>query len=69
MSAAPMPSASPSARTPAPREGGRLLVDQLKIQGVDRIFGVPGESFLPVLDALPDVGLPFIVCRHEGGRP
>ncbi len=37
------------------RTGGRLLVDQLKIQGCDRIFTVPGESFLAVLDALHDV--------------
>ena len=44
-----------------------MLVDQLKLHGADRIFGVPGESFLPVLDALCDVDLPFIVCRHEGG--
>ena len=34
------------------RTGGRILVDQLRIQGCDRIFTVPGESFLAVLDAL-----------------
>jgi acetolactate synthase I/II/III large subunit len=44
-----------------------VLVDQLKIQGTTRMFGVPGESFLPVLDALCDVELPFVTCRHEGG--
>ena len=38
----------------ATRTGGRILVDQLVIQGCDRIFSVPGESFLAVLDALPD---------------
>jgi acetolactate synthase-1/2/3 large subunit len=57
--------ASPTA--PALREGGRILVDQLKLHGADRIFGVPGESFLPALDALCDVDIPFVVCRHEGG--
>ena len=36
------------------RTGGRILVDQLKINGCDRIFTVPGESFLAVLDALHD---------------
>ena len=36
------------------RTGGRILVDQLRIQGCDRIFTVPGESFLAVLDALHD---------------
>ena len=34
------------------RSGGRILVDQLRMQGCDRIFTVPGESFLAVLDAL-----------------
>ena len=36
------------------RTGGQILVDQLRIQGCDRIFTVPGESFLAVLDALHD---------------
>ena len=34
------------------RTGGQVLVDQLKINGCDRIFTVPGESFLAVLDAV-----------------
>ena len=34
--------------------GGRLLVDCLITQGCDRVFTVPGESFLAVLDALLD---------------
>src|SRR5207237_3682233 len=50
------------------RTGGRVLVDQLKIQGCDRIFTVPGESFLAVLDALHDVPeIETVVCRQEGG--
>ncbi|MGI8705465.1 MAG: thiamine pyrophosphate-binding protein [Sphingomicrobium sp.] len=50
------------------RTGGRLLVDQLRIQGCDRIFTVPGESFLAVLDALHDTPeIDVIVCRQEGG--
>src|SRR4029079_18713102 len=50
------------------RTGGRILVDQLKIQGCDRIFTVPGESFLAVLDALHDAPeIDTIVCRQEGG--
>lgn len=61
------PAAPASTPAAVPREGGRVLVDQLKLHGVDRIFGVPGESFLPVLDALCDVDIEFIVCRHEGG--
>jgi acetolactate synthase-1/2/3 large subunit len=50
------------------RSGGRILVDQLKIQGCDRIFTVPGESFLAVLDALHDTPeIQVTVCRQEGG--
>jgi acetolactate synthase-1/2/3 large subunit len=50
------------------RTGGRILVDQLRIQGCDRIFTVPGESFLAVLDALHDTPeIDVVVCRQEGG--
>ena len=50
------------------RTGGRILVDQLVIQGCDRIFTVPGESFLAVLDALHDTPqIETVVCRQEGG--
>src|SRR3954453_596419 len=62
----------PQARGYAPpmtkRTGGRILVDQLRIQGCDRIFTVPGESFLAVLDALHDTPeIAVTVCRQEGG--
>ena len=52
-----------------PRSGGRLIVDALRGHGVDRIFCVPGESYLEVLDALYDVSneVSLISCRHEGG--
>jgi acetolactate synthase-1/2/3 large subunit len=50
------------------RTGGQVLVDQLQIQGCDRIFTVPGESFLAVLDALHDTpAIDTVVCRQEGG--
>ncbi|HEX5864258.1 MAG TPA: thiamine pyrophosphate-binding protein [Casimicrobiaceae bacterium] len=51
------------------RTGGRILVDNLLLQGVDLAFCVPGESYLPVLDALYDVRerLRLLVCRQEGG--
>ena len=45
----------------------QALVDQLIIHGVDRIFCVPGESYLAVLDACYARGLPLTVCRNEGG--
>ncbi|HJU99206.1 MAG TPA: thiamine pyrophosphate-binding protein [Burkholderiaceae bacterium] len=49
------------------RTGGQILVDALKIHGVDTAFGVPGESYLDVLDALHDSDIRFIVARQEGG--
>ena len=51
------------------RSGGEILVASLLAQGATHAFGVPGESYLAVLDALHDVGsrLPFYVCRNEGG--
>jgi acetolactate synthase-1/2/3 large subunit len=48
--------------------GGRILVDQLAAEGADRIFGVPGESYLAVLDALYDTPeITYHICRQEGG--
>ncbi|MDR6788674.1 acetolactate synthase-1/2/3 large subunit [Sphingomonas sp. BE138] len=50
------------------RTGGRILVDQLVAQGCDRVFTVPGESFLAVLDALHDTpAIDVVTCRQEGG--
>jgi len=51
------------------RAGGRILVEQLLVHGADTAFTVPGESFLPVLDAFYDVQdkLKLVVCRHEAG--
>ncbi len=55
--------------TPRRRTGGQILIDQLKIHGVDLAFGVPGESYLAALDALYDArnSIRFITCRQEGG--
>src|SRR5499433_1624341 len=51
------------------RTGGQLLVDALKVHGVDLAFCVPGESYLAVLDALYDArnSIRLITCRQEGG--
>ena len=49
------------------RTGGQLIVDALEANGVDRIYCVPGESYLAVLDALHDSPIETIVCRQEGG--
>ncbi len=49
------------------RHGGQILVDQLTLRGVRRVFSVPGESFLAALDGLYESDIENIVCRHEGG--
>ena len=47
---------------------GTLLVDTLVAHGIDRIFCVPGESYLGLLDALHGRGdIDTVVCRHEAG--
>lgn len=59
---------SDSTRPGATRSAAALLVDCLTEQGCERIFTVPGESFLAVLDALPDApGIEVVTCRQEGG--
>ncbi len=52
-----------------PSTAGRVLVDSLRLHGVDRVFCVPGESYLEVLDALHDVSedIELVVAKHEGG--
>ena len=51
------------------RNGGQLLVQSLLALGASKGFGVPGESYLAVLDALHDTQgqLDFVLCRNEGG--
>ena len=64
----PEPETTPGAAEPAPpRTVGRLIADALKAAGVDIAFTVPGESFLGLLDALPDAGIRVVTTRHEGG--
>jgi acetolactate synthase I/II/III large subunit len=61
-------SAAPSSDSPQ-TTGARLVVDALVTHGVERVFCVPGESFLAVLDSLHDetAQIQTIVCRHEAG--
>ena len=50
------------------RHGGKILIDQLEIQGATTAFTVPGESFLAALDGLYDSNrIKTIICRQEGG--
>lgn len=59
---------SDSTSPQATRSAAALLVDCLAAEGARRIFTVPGESFLAVLDALPDrPEIEIVTCRQEGG--
>ena len=49
------------------KTGGQLIVEALEANKVERIFCVPGESYLAVLDALHDSAIKTVVCRQEGG--
>ncbi len=50
------------------RRGADILADQLLLHGASRAYGVPGESYLAVLDALVDrPAFRFVVTRQEGG--
>ena len=68
MTAAQKMSDTPASAAPAQAmTGGQILVAALRRQGVDRIYCVPGESYLPVLDALYDVPeIEVVSARHEG---
>ncbi len=47
--------------------GAKILIECLKKEGVEAIFGLPGGAILPTFDALYDSGLRFILVRHEQG--
>lgn len=51
------------------RTGGQIIVDCLRLHGVNTVFCVPGESYLATLDAFYDVQeeIKLVVCRQEGG--
>ncbi|MFC5337112.1 thiamine pyrophosphate-dependent enzyme [Leucobacter denitrificans] len=49
------------------QSAGHLIVRTLEAHGVKRVYAVPGESYLDVLDGLHDSGIETVVCRQEGG--
>ncbi|WP_425101557.1 thiamine pyrophosphate-dependent enzyme [Tropicibacter sp. S64] len=54
--------------TATTRRAADHLVDLLVAQGTTHVFGVPGESYLAVLDAMhAREGIDFVTCRQEGG--
>jgi acetolactate synthase I/II/III large subunit len=47
---------------------GQLIVESLVANGIDRLFCVPGESYLGLLDALYGrTDIDTVACRHEAG--
>lgn len=55
--------------TPPSRNGGQILMQQLRVHGVRRVFMVAGESYLPCIDALNEHAgaIAPVVCRQESG--
>ncbi|HVZ14361.1 MAG TPA: thiamine pyrophosphate-binding protein, partial [Bauldia sp.] len=51
---------------PETRTAARLIADALVANRIERVFCVPGESYLALLDALYDTDVAVVVCRHEG---
>ncbi|TPI61481.1 thiamine pyrophosphate-binding protein [Mesorhizobium sp. B3-1-3] len=49
------------------RTGGQILIDELRLQGTQHVFCVPGESYIAALDALHDSPIEVTICRQEGG--
>ncbi|MCQ9366957.1 thiamine pyrophosphate-binding protein [Brevibacterium sp. 50QC2O2] len=59
---------APSALTTSDRiSAGHMMIKALEAHGVERVFVVPGESYLDMLDGLYDSSIEAVVCRHEGG--
>ncbi|PZX20293.1 acetolactate synthase large subunit [Breznakibacter xylanolyticus] len=53
--------------TSQPITGAQLLMELLKQQGIDTIFGIPGGSILPIYDAMHTSGIRHVLARHEQG--
>lgn len=49
----------------AAKKGAEILIDTLKKEGVEVIFGFPGGAVLPLFDVLYDAGIRFVLVRHE----
>ncbi len=47
--------------------GAKILIESLKKEGVEIIFGYPGGVVLPIFDVLYDSDIKFILTRHEQG--
>src|SRR5699024_2721146 len=50
-----------------PKDGSAVLIQALKDQGVEVVFGYPGGAVLPIYDALYQNPLRHVLARHEQG--
>ncbi len=67
MSTSPRTRAEPRVTGAPGPTAGHAVVAQLERLGVERVYCVPGESYLEVLDGLRDSPIRTVVCRQEGG--
>src|SRR6476660_1944512 len=49
------------------RKGAQIVLDCLRAEGVDLVFGYPGGAIMPLYDALDGSGVRHILTRHEQG--
>ncbi len=54
-------------QTDQPKDGSAVLIQALKDQGVEVIFGYPGGAVLPIYDALYKNPISHVLARHEQG--
>ncbi len=47
------------------KTGAQILLESIKLEGIDLIFGYPGGALLPIFDELYDAPIKFILTRHE----
>ena len=46
--------------------GAHLFIRCLKLEGIEKVFTIVGDTILPLVDAAEDEGIQFIDARHEG---
>ncbi|MDA3851665.1 MAG: biosynthetic-type acetolactate synthase large subunit [Spirochaetaceae bacterium] len=49
------------------KTGADILLDTIYKNGVDKMFGLPGGAIIPIMDAVKDHPIDFILTRHEQG--
>ena len=49
------------------KSGAEIIIEEMKRQGVEVTFGMPGGTIMPFYDALYGSGIKHILIRHEQG--